>query len=191
MRQAAWANPSHFNLETTFDSIVARVLAGGGVVLVAIIIVLAFSSVRANPAVPMSLRIAIRIGFLSLVGAVLVGALMIAKGMILVFAGDPEAAYATGGTLKPTHGVTMHGILVLPLVAWLSSFADLSEPRRIAAVLVAASGYVVLVGVVVVANVTGIELEDMSRPLIALLAAGVVLLVGPGVLALFSLPRRR
>jgi hypothetical protein len=49
---------------------------------------------------------------------------MIAKGMILVFAGDPEAAYATGGTLKPTHGVTMHGILVLPLVAWLSSFAD-------------------------------------------------------------------
>jgi hypothetical protein len=73
MRQAAWANPSHFNLETTFDSIVARVLAGGGVVLVAIIIVLAFSSVRANPAVPMSLRIAIRIGFLSLVGAVLVG----------------------------------------------------------------------------------------------------------------------
>lgn len=116
---------------------------------------------------------------------------MIAKGMILVFAGDPEAAYATGGTLKPTHGVTMHGILVLTLVAWLLSFADLSEPRRIAAVLVAASGYVVLVGVVVVANVTGIELEDMSRPLIALLAAGVVLLGGPGVLALFSLPRRR
>ena len=46
---------------------------------------------------------------------------MIGTGMRLVFSGDPQRAYTTGGWLKPTHAVLMHGILVLPLLAWLIS----------------------------------------------------------------------
>ena len=76
--------PSHFNLETTFDGLVARNV-GRRLVLVAIIMVLSIASFRANSEVPISLRLAIRIGFLALVGAVVVGVLMIAKGMTLVF----------------------------------------------------------------------------------------------------------
>ena len=64
----AWRGvPSHFNLETTFDGLVARVLAGGGLVLIGVIGALTFVSFRANRAVPISLRIAIRIGFIALV----------------------------------------------------------------------------------------------------------------------------
>ena len=101
-------------------------------VLVVIIVALTILSFRANPRVPISLLIAIRIGFVALVGAMVVGALMIATGMMLVFAGNPQAAYTTGGTLKPTHAVTMHAILVLPLLAWLLSFAglDRATPHR-------------------------------------------------------------
>jgi hypothetical protein len=157
----AWRGvPSHFNMETTFDALVARMLAAGGIVLVAIIVVLTFIAFRTNATVPISLRIAIQVGFVALVGAVVVGALMIAKGMVLVFAGDPQAAYATGGALKPTHAAFMHAILVLPALAWLLSFANWSERRRLGVVLVAAAGYVALAGVVVAGNVIGFALLD-------------------------------
>jgi hypothetical protein len=61
--------------------------------------------------------VAIRTGFVVLLGSMVTGALMIAKGMSLVFTGDPQAAYLTGGSLKPTHAVTMHAVLVLPALA--------------------------------------------------------------------------
>lgn len=153
----AWRGvPSHFNMETPFDAFVARTLAAGGFTLVAIILVLTFVAFRANAAVPGSLQIAIRIGFVTLVGSMVVGALMIARGMMLVFAGNPQAAYANGGTLKPTHAVTMHAILVLPLLAWLLSFTHYSEERRLAVVLAAAAAYVVVAGLVAVMNFAGV-----------------------------------
>jgi hypothetical protein len=153
----AWRGvPSHFNVETTFDSLVTRMLATGGIVLIVIIIALAISAFRANPTVAISLPLAIRVGFVTLLGSLAVGAFMIAKGMALVFGGDPQAAYFTGGHLKPTHAVTMHAILALPALAWLLSFADWSEQRRLRVVLVAAAGYLVLVGVVAVGNFVGV-----------------------------------
>jgi hypothetical protein len=146
----AWRGvPSHFNLETPFDAQVARTLAAGGFVLVATVIALTVAAFRRNPAVPVSLRVAIRIGLLALAGAQVVGAAMIAKGMRLVFAGNPQAAYATAGSLKPAHAVMMHGVLLLPAFAWLLSFANWSERRRLAAVVAAAAAYLTLVIVVV------------------------------------------
>ena len=181
----AWRGvPSHFNMETTADAIVARTLAGGGGVLVAIIVVLTLKAFRANPRVPGSMRLAIQIGLVTLVCAVVVGALMIARGMMLVFAGDPQTAYATGGALKPTHGVTMHASLVLPALAWLLSFANWSEQRRLTAVLVAAAGYLVFAGVVAVGNVSGVELYDMPLASMILLALSALLLLAIGLLAL-------
>jgi hypothetical protein len=60
-------------------------------------------------------------------GAIVVGALMIAKGIMLVL--------------------------------WLLPFANWSERRRLGVVLVAATFYVVLAGVVVPGNVRGRTLE--------------------------------
>ena len=58
------------------------------------------------------------LGFVALLGAQIIGGVMIARGMILVFRGDAQTAYATGGMLKPTHAVTMHAIFILPALAW-------------------------------------------------------------------------
>ena len=110
---------------------------------------------RRNPAVPISLRRGIQVGFVALCGAMATGATMIVRGMMLVFAGDPAAAYATGGALKPTHAVTMHAILVLPLLAWLLSFADWSERDRLRVVLLASAAYVVLASVIAIGNIAG------------------------------------
>jgi hypothetical protein len=170
--------PSHFNLETTFDAWIARALAGGGMVLVALIVVLTVAAFRMNPSLPISLLVAIRVGFATLVGAVVVGALMIAKGMLLVFRGDPQAAYATGGVLKPTHAVALHAILVLPALAWLLSLTNWSEERKLRLIAVGAAGYIAFAVVIGVANFTGLSLASPPIATIALLAALSVLATG-------------
>ena len=182
----AWRGvPSHFNVETPFDALVTRGLAAGGVALIAIIAALTLAAFRADPMVPLSLRTAIRIGFVILFTSLIVGGLMIARGMQLVFAGSPQAAYATGGIFKPTHAVTMHAILVLPLVAWLLSFVGWTERRRLRVVLLAAAGYVVLAGGVAVENFAGLGSSPVPTAIVvpllgalALLAAGLLAVTG-------------
>jgi hypothetical protein len=186
----AWRGvPSHFNVETTFDGVVARGLAAGGFTLVAVIVLLTLAAFRANPAVPVSLRVAIQVGFVALCAAMAVGAVMIARGMMLVFAGNPQAAYATGGVLKPTHAVTMHGILVLPVLAWLLSFADWVERQRLTIVLVASAGYVAIAAVVAVGNIVGLELREMPAAAHALAALGAFSLLATVALAVVGVAR--
>jgi hypothetical protein len=152
----AWRGvPSHFNIETPVDAVIAQLLAAGGATLVAIIAALTFLSFRATPATPAAMRVAIRTGFVVLLASMVTGALMIAKGMSLVFTGDPQAAYLTGGSLKPTHAVTMHAVLVLPALAWLLPLTGWNEQRQTRVILVAAGGYVVLAAAVAAGNLSG------------------------------------
>lgn len=177
----AWRGvPSHFNMETTVDALIARTLAAGGIALVALIVALTFVAFRANPTVPASLRIAIQVGFVALVSSMVVGGVMIARGMLLVFAGNPQAAYATGGAFKPAHAVTMHAILVLPLLAWRLSFSNWSERRRLRVVLLATAGYLVLAGVVAVGNFVGLELRQTPVAAVALVVLGTLGLLAAG-----------
>ncbi len=181
--------PSHFNVATPIDASIARGLAAGGFVLVAIIVALTRAAFRPNPGVPISLRVATRIGFVALCGAMATGAAMIARGMALVFGGNPDAAYATGGTLKPTHAVTMHAILVLPALAWVLSFANWTERRRLAIVLIASSGYIVLAAVVAAGNVAGLDPRQLPIAADVLSALAVALLLAAGALALAAVAR--
>ena len=148
----AWrAVPSHFNVETPFDAAVAQALAAGGFTLVAVIVVLTVMVLRDHTSMPPGLRLATRAGMVALVGAQVVGGLMIGTGMRLVFAGNPQRAYATGGWLKPVHAALMHGILVLPLVAWLISRTEWAEPTQSRAVWTCITLYaLVVVGAAVV-----------------------------------------
>src|SRR5262245_2400342 len=89
--------PSHFNVETPVDAAIAQTLALGGFTLVAIIVVLTVAVFRHSGALPPPLGVAIRAGFVALVGAQVAGGVMIATGMRLVFGGNPQGAYALGG----------------------------------------------------------------------------------------------
>jgi hypothetical protein len=149
--------PSHFNVETPFDAAVTGLLAGGGATLVLVILTLTIAAWRSDPRVPVSLTMAVRIGLLTLCASLTVGALMIGRGMTLARGGDPEAAYATGGALKPTHAALMHGVLLLPLVAWLLTFTDWSERRRLAVVAIVCGAYVGIAAAVAAANLAGMQ----------------------------------
>jgi hypothetical protein len=183
--------PSHFNLETPLDSLIARSLAAGGFTLVVVIVVLTVAAFRKTPAAPASVLTAIRVGFAVLCGAMATGGVMIARGMMLVFAGDPARAYATGGSLKPTHALTMHAILVLPALAWVLSFADWSEQRRLQVVQVASTAYLVLTGVVATSNIAGVDFGRL--PIAADTVAGLATLsiLASGAVALLGVARRR
>jgi hypothetical protein len=65
------------------------------------------------------MRLALRAGFLALDTALLIGAIMVVTAVLDVARGDQVAAYAVGAQWKPAHFVPMHGVLALPLLAWL------------------------------------------------------------------------
>lgn len=151
----AWRGvPSHFNTETPFDAAVTQALAIGGVTLVAVIVTLTIMALRDRTSLPPGLRLATRAGLIALVGAQVAGGVMIGTGMRFVFGGDPQRAYATGGWLKPVHGALMHGILVLPLAAWLISRTDWTELTQSRAMWTCIALYVLVVVGAAAASVT-------------------------------------
>ncbi|HWO64688.1 MAG TPA: hypothetical protein VNO31_32090 [Umezawaea sp.] len=142
----AWRKvPSHFNNETPFDSVIATGLAAGGGVIIFSVVWLLVAAWRAEHLTP-SMLLAVRVGSASLLGAMAFGALMIARGAVLARTVGVTEAYSTAGIFKPAHGVAMHGVLVLPLLAWLLTFTTLDEPRRKRVVGWASAGYLALLG---------------------------------------------
>lgn len=142
----AWRGvPSHFNVETPFDAAVAQTLAVGGFTLIVVIIALTVAAMRDRTRLPPAVGLAIRAGLVALVGAQIAGGLMIATGMRVIVGGDPQRAYATAGWLKPVHAVLMHGILVLPLLAWFVSTRGSTQRTQSRAVWAAVVFYAVVV----------------------------------------------
>ncbi|MFJ6570526.1 hypothetical protein ACIQNU_24240 [Streptomyces sp. NPDC091292] len=113
--------PSHLNMESAFDSRVSMSLAVGGGVLVVLLSAFAVASFRRRPTGPAGMGLAVRSGFAVLIVALLSGAAMIARGVVLTRTGHQEAAYHSTAPLKPLHGVSLHAVLVLPALAWLMS----------------------------------------------------------------------
>ena len=75
---------------------------------------------------------------------------MLARGQVLAAGGGPDAAFAFAAALKPAHGVALHGILVLPALAWLLSRGEWPESRRLAVVRGAGVGSLLVVAGAVV-----------------------------------------
>lgn len=185
----AWRRvPSHFNRSTPFDTAVTTLLAAGGGVIVFVVVLLTVVALRRQPTLSPSMKLALRIGFGSLTLAMAMGVVMIARGSALAFT-DPVAAYDTAGSLKPAHAAPMHGILVLPLAAWLLAATSFSETKRLRIVQLAVASYAVLVaGVVVEAFV---HVDPLAPDVIGGLATAIsaIVLAVAGVLVLAGVVR--
>ncbi|MFI6490736.1 hypothetical protein [Streptomyces sp. NPDC050564] len=142
----AWRRvPSHLNVETGFDTSVSMTLAVGGGVLVVLLTVFALASFRNRPTGPLGMPLALRSGFAILLVALLSGAAMIARGVVLTRTGHQDAAYHSTAPLKPLHGVSLHAVLVLPALAWLLSRTSWSDRVRQRSMYAAVGCYVVAV----------------------------------------------
>ncbi|MEV4106793.1 hypothetical protein [Nonomuraea sp. NPDC049695] len=188
----AWRGvPSHFNMETAFDTTVSRVLAAGGGVLITIAITMTVAAFRPHPDVAPSMRLAVRAGFATLLAAMAFGAVMIARGVLEVVTGNQQLAYTVATTLKPAHAVFMHGVLLLPALAWLLSRTLPAEATRLRWIRLATWIYVSVA--VAVSALASAGITVVSPSIASLLCAAAISGLGVAALALGTLkapPRR-
>ncbi|WP_286251638.1 hypothetical protein [Streptomyces graminofaciens] len=142
----AWRGvPSHLDMETAFDTTVSMTLAVGGGVLVILLTVFAVASFRRRPSGPPGMPLALRSGFAILLVALASGVAMIARGVVLARTGHQEAAYHSTAPLKPLHGVSLHAVLVLPLLARSLSGTSWSDAAKLRLTRAAVACYAVAV----------------------------------------------
>lgn len=156
----AWRRvPSHFTPPadaTAVDAVAAVAAASGAVAIVGVITAATVMTLRHHEEVPPSMRLALRVGFLSLMVALAIGVLMMARGTVLTrLHGDAAQAFAFSAALKPGHAATMHGVLVLPALAWLLRYAERPERFRTNVVRLAVAGYGVFATTIVLEPLLG------------------------------------
>lgn len=181
---------SHFNEETTFDEMLGKfgIAAGGGVLFTFVLVVTLTTLFRAPFAgMAPELRLGLRAGWWTLLAAMCFGVVMVATAISKTSApGDgPEqqqAAYTSAGWLKPGHAITMHAIMILPGLAWLTSYLPWSPRRRHRVVALATAGYLVFAAVIAGETLAGLS------PLAAPLWASAIALVGLATFAAAVLP---
>jgi hypothetical protein len=151
----AWRHvPSHFNTETPFDSVIAFSLAFGGAGLIFVLGALALTALRGRIDAAPSMRLALRSGFALLVAGLAAGVAMIVRGETLIKAGHRAAAYDSAGYLKWVHAITLHAVLVLPLLALWLARTERTEAARTRIVAAGATAYVAVAAVTLVLNLT-------------------------------------
>ena len=187
----AWRHvPSHFNVSTSLNARFAFTAAGGGAVIIISTLGMAAGAFWPNPAMPPSMRLAIRAGFVSFLVALGIGALMIGLGTNATRTISQAAAYTVATAFKSGHAATMHGILILPALAWLTSFTDWSEAQRLRVVGLGCLAYLLAAGVVVVDTFTSVDpLAPLNAPIIntVLTVGGIVGLLTAGLRTLLKL----
>jgi hypothetical protein len=168
---------SHFNFGTRLDTWLF--LTGGAAIAVTVTVilvltVLAFTAMQASP----SMALAIRAGLVILLIAQGVGGWMIQHGVGPASDGATTGltTFGRAGVMKVPHAVAIHAIQVLPVLAWLLSFATLAERRRMRLVAVATLGHAALVAVSLLQTATGVAPSDVD------VIAAVLYLLGVGLL---------
>jgi hypothetical protein len=149
----AWRHvPSHFNTVGPLSAAVAFSLAAGGVVLVVTLGAFAGIALRGRIDAPPPMRRAVRAGFALLLAALAAGVAMIARGEVLIGAGERSLAYDTAGFLKWFHALTLHAVLVLPALAWVLARTRLDEAGQLRVVTVGVGVYLLAAAVALVVN---------------------------------------
>ncbi|MFE5711512.1 hypothetical protein ACFQ7J_11930 [Streptomyces sp. NPDC056501] len=171
----AWRGvPSHFNTETTFDTLVTRALAAGGVTLVAVVVALTAAALRPAPGIDPGMRLALRAGLVALTASMAAGAVMIAYGLTLEGAGRAAEAYRSAGFLRPAHAVTMHAVLLLPALARLLSRTRRPEAERLRLIRLTVAAYGALAALVTAAAAAGLTFASPATT--AAVSAGVTMI---------------
>jgi len=185
--------PSHFNFATSFDAAVFNamgILVSIVAVALLVLTIMSFTSMRA---IPSGVKLAIRVGMVLLIVGQVLGGLMIASGVEPAVTGNDAAVFGPhgvilgdGGILKYPHGIAMHAIQVLPILALFGLFTRWNAGRQLSVVGAASVGYVLIVSISTVQAYTGRGGLTLSWFEIAVVLLGILLLVGAGLATLIS-----
>lgn len=170
--------PSHFNRSTSFD---ANVLAWiKGLVLV-VTLVIAVMTVRSfgTLQVTRDMALAARSGLLLLLMSCLLGFVSELHGEGQIVLGKPPDTYGDAGVMKFAHGMPMHAIQILPLIAFGLSLLGLKEGQRYKSVLSACIGFSGLTAYAAIQTFSGRSRFDTTTSSAMWLIASACLLAVP------------
>ncbi len=154
---------SHFNRSTPLDSLVYDVM--GGLILF-VTIVIADLTVRAYrdslEGWPADMRLAARAGMLLLIVSCGLGIWASVHGDMQMTEGLAPERYGLAGVTKFPHGVVIHAIQWLPLLAWAARKARCGETARWWLVAVASVASVLMLAFALAQTLTGHSRFDIT-----------------------------
>jgi hypothetical protein len=111
---------SHFNVATPLDG--AIFTAMGVIISIAAVLIAIWTWALFRPvAAPRHEVLAARAGMLLLNAGNIIGVFIAAWGATQLASGAPPNVFGEAGQLKLPHAIALHGLQVLPLLAWLAS----------------------------------------------------------------------
>ncbi|MFM7077927.1 MAG: hypothetical protein ACKO3G_17935 [Planctomycetaceae bacterium] len=176
----AWRGvASHFNRRTPFDSILYDAMGALILVVTAVAVDLTVRAFRQPlAAVAPDMRLALRAGLVFLVISCGLGIWGSVHGDLRVARGLAPEIMGRAGVVKFPHGMVIHALQWLPLVAWAATRAGLPRGRRTALVAAATAGTAILLAYALLQTLAGRARFDAPWPALALAAAGAALLAG-------------
>jgi hypothetical protein len=146
---------SHFNRQTPLDSGLYDLMGGLILFVTAVIIDLTVRWFRTRPPVPADMLLAARAGLVLLVVSCLLGIWASVHGDMQVARGLLPEIYGTAGVVKFPHGVVIHAIQGLPLIAWGARRMGRSDRTRTLLVAVATVASVLLLAYALTQTLAG------------------------------------
>lgn len=177
---------SHFNRSTPLDSLLYDVMGGLILFVTAAIVDLTVRCFRQRVALPADMRLAARAGLVFLTISCLIGIWASVLGDMRAAAGLEPARYGAAGVPKFPHGVVIHAIQWLPLLAWAARRAGLEMPIRVRLVWSATIGTAVVLAYAILQTLAGRGRFDMGPVAAVTLLAGIGLLAWPAAVTAWA-----
>ncbi len=122
--------PSHFNRSTQVDAIMSTCIEG--LIVVATLVIVELTRRSFGPLrVASDMRLAVRGGMGLLLFSCLLGFVLAAYGNYQTSLGNRPDIFGSAGVMKFPHGIPMHAIQILPMLAWFLRNVDVDERERL------------------------------------------------------------
>ena len=179
--------PSHFNRTTTLDSNIYNVMGILILGVTGVILMLTVRSFTNEVTQPTPMVIAMQSGLVYLAISCILGVLINISGDLRVQEGLLPARYGQAGVPKFPHGVVIHALQWLPVIAWLTAKAKFGMfvQRQMSIVASAATGLLLIYASIV--TLLGRARFDAPVPLAIVFYIAVLLFVSLGVVIIVGL----
>ena len=170
---------SHFNRDTPLDSFLFDAM---GVLIVAVTLVIADLTLRLGlrrPAAAADMLLAARVGMLLLLVSCLLGIWVGMHGETRIDQGLDPTRLGAAGVPKFPHGVVIHAVQWLPVLAWALRRAGITTASRVWLVAMASAGSTLFLIYALVQTALGRSRFDTVPATAAILVAAVLCLAAP------------
>ena len=172
---------SHFNTQTALDAglYYAKLILLTVLSLCIIYVSLRLLLRRDAPGEDAATLLGLRVGAVMLVLSILYGFCMVPYGHERIAKGLSPETYGRAGVVKFVHGIAIHGIQLLPLLAFIAYRTVRENQARVRLIWLAAAGLMLVSIYAVLQTFAGRAREDATPFSGAVGVIGLFLIVGP------------